>query len=175
MSAEGDLEEGPKGPTGIVAGTRGSQRPRATRWRLVPGARLRRRGERLRRSRSSLSSCAACPRLPGIVARPSRNKNDNHDGVRPDAGRKPFQPTSGDRLRVRRLVGFGLRQEEIAHLVVDRKTGRPISESTLRKHFAHEFAVGATEANSKVAESLFRKGTGDGPQSMTAAIWWTKC
>ena len=105
----------------------------------------------------------------------NRTERGNHGGARSGAGRKPFQPTRGDRQRVKKLVGFGLRQEEIAQLVVNRRTGRSISEATLRKHFAHELAVGASEANSKVAESLFRKATGDGPQSVTAAIWWTKC
>ena len=106
---------------------------------------------------------------------PRRTTKASHGGARSGAGRKPFRPTRGDRQRVRKLVGFGLRQEEIAQLVMNRKTGKPISEATLRKHFAHELAVGASEANSKVAEALFRKATGDGPQSVTAAIWWTKC
>lgn len=105
----------------------------------------------------------------------TRTRRSKHGGKRSGAGRKPFQPTRGDRARVKKLVGFGLRQEEIAQLVMNRTTGKPISEATLRKHFAHELAIGASEANSKVAESLFRKATGDGPQSVTAGIWWTKC
>jgi hypothetical protein len=32
--------------------------------------------------------------------------------------------------------------------------------------------MGGAKANTKVAESLFRKATGDGPQSVAAAIFW---
>lgn len=38
-----------------------------------------------------------------------------------------FQPTRGDRERVKKLVGFGLRQEEIAQVVKNGKTGNPIA------------------------------------------------
>jgi hypothetical protein len=34
--------------------------------------------------------------------------------------------------------------------------------------------MGGAKANTKVAESLFRKATGDGPQSVAAAIFWLK-
>jgi hypothetical protein len=49
-----------------------------------------------------------------------------------------------------------------------------ISPKTLRKHYREELDTGATKANVKVAESLYRKATGDGPQSVTAAIFWLK-
>ena len=37
-----------------------------------------------------------------------------------------------------------------------------------------ELDVGAVKATAKVAEFLFRKATTDGPQSVTAAIFWLK-
>jgi hypothetical protein len=49
-----------------------------------------------------------------------------------------------------------------------------IDPKTLRKHYRDEVDTGAIKANSKVAESLYRKALGDGPQSVTAAIFWMK-
>jgi hypothetical protein len=49
-----------------------------------------------------------------------------------------------------------------------------IDAKTLRKHYRHELAFGHTKANAKVAENLFRKATGDGRESVIAAIFWLK-
>ena len=49
-----------------------------------------------------------------------------------------------------------------------------IDPKTLRKHYRHELDNGQVKATAKVAESLFRKATSDGPQSVTAAIFWLK-
>ena len=49
-----------------------------------------------------------------------------------------------------------------------------IDAKTLRKHYSQELDIGHIKANSAVAQSLFRKATGDGPQSVTAAIFWAK-
>ena len=48
------------------------------------------------------------------------------------------------------------------------------SRATLRLHYPDELATGGTKANSKVAESLYRKAIGDGHQSVAAAIFWLK-
>jgi hypothetical protein len=40
------------------------------------------------------------------------------------------------------------------------------------KAFRRELDVGATKANAKVAESLFKQATNG---NVTAQIWWTKC
>lgn len=90
-------------------------------------------------------------------------------------GRPPFRPTDEQRAHVETLAGLGLKREEIVLLVTNPATGRPIDEKTLSKHFAAELARGGPKANAKIAQSLFRKATGDGSQSVTAAIWWTKC
>jgi hypothetical protein len=45
---------------------------------------------------------------------------------------------------------------------------------TLRKHYRDELDLGATKATAKVAEFLFRKATTEGPQCVTAAIFWMK-
>lgn len=65
------------------------------------------------------------------------------------------------------MVAAGFPQEQIAEQInLDRKT--------LRKHFRVEIDTGKTSANAMVARSLFKKATGDGPQSVSAAIFWLK-
>ena len=49
-----------------------------------------------------------------------------------------------------------------------------IDPKTLRKHYRHELDFGHAKANAKVAENLFRKATGEGRESVTAAIFWLK-
>ena len=49
-----------------------------------------------------------------------------------------------------------------------------IDPKTLRKHYREELDTGQIKATAKVAESLFRKATSDGSQSVTAAIFWLK-
>jgi hypothetical protein len=44
----------------------------------------------------------------------------------------------------------------------------------LRLAFADELEEATACANAMVAQSLFQKATGDGPQSVTAAIFWLK-
>ena len=59
------------------------------------------------------------------------------------------------------------RESEIAAMV-------GVDPKTLRKHYRHELDHGHAKANAKVAENLFRKATGDGKESVTAAIFWLK-
>ena len=49
-----------------------------------------------------------------------------------------------------------------------------IDPKTLRKHYRDQLDNGQIKATAKVAESLFRKATSEGPQSVTAAIFWLK-
>ena len=49
-----------------------------------------------------------------------------------------------------------------------------IDPKTLRRHYRDELKHGHVKANARVAESLYRKATGDGAQSVTAAIFWLK-
>jgi hypothetical protein len=50
---------------------------------------------------------------------------------------------------------------------------RAISAAALTA-YRPELDRAETEANAKVAESLFRKATGEGSQAVTAAIFWLK-
>ena len=90
-------------------------------------------------------------------------------------GRPPFCPTPEQRRNVETLAGLGLRHQDIRLLVINPSTSKPIEEKTLRRRFAQELASGAPKAHAKVAQSLFQKAIGDGPQAVTAAIWFSKC
>lgn len=93
------------------------------------------------------------------------------------AGRPPFEPTPELRKQVEAMASTGaLRQDQIALLVINPETGKPVSLNTLRRHFPHELATAAAKANSMVAQSLFQQATGTGgvARSTTAGIWWEK-
>lgn len=65
------------------------------------------------------------------------------------------------------MAGYGVPEADIARVL-------GIDPKTLRKHYRDELDTGHVIANVKVAESLFRKATGDHRQSVTAAIFWLK-
>ncbi|MBS0640903.1 MAG: hypothetical protein JSS43_13580 [Proteobacteria bacterium] len=76
-----------------------------------------------------------------------------------------LEPTDADRRLVRAMSGFGIPQGDIAaHLGIDPKS--------LRKHFRQDLDRGMTEANVKVAQSLFQMAT-EG-KNVAAAIFWMK-
>jgi hypothetical protein len=81
--------------------------------------------------------------------------------------RPRHEPDAFSRRQVETLAGYGIPEAEIAGLV-------GIDPKTLRRHYRQELDHGHTKANAKVAENLFRKATGEGPQSVTAAIFWLK-
>ena len=64
-------------------------------------------------------------------------------------------------------AAYGVAEVDVAKVV-------GIDPKTLRKHYRDELDTGQIKATAKVAESLFRKATSDGPQSVTAAIFWLK-
>lgn len=84
------------------------------------------------------------------------------------AGRPTFEPTAAQRRTVKAMAAYGIPHVAIAEVV-------GVSGPTLRKRFRLELDTAEAEANAKVAECLFRRATGDGPQSVTAAIFWLKC
>lgn len=69
--------------------------------------------------------------------------------------------------KVEALAGFGLSPEEIAHVL---ETDLELLNSSC----ARELENGRIKANLRVAESLYRKATGEGRESVTAAIFWLK-
>ena len=76
-----------------------------------------------------------------------------------------YQPTDAQRRQVMTMAGFGITQDEISRLM-------EISDRTLRTHYKQELATGATEANLRVAQSLYTNATKH--NNVVAQIWWTK-
>ena len=81
--------------------------------------------------------------------------------------RQAHAPDSVQRRQVEALAGYGVPEPDISGML-------GIDPETLRKHYRQELDHGHTKANVKVAENLFRKATGDGRESVTAAIFWLK-
>jgi hypothetical protein len=76
-----------------------------------------------------------------------------------------YEPTPDQRRTVKTMAGFGVPHVDIAtYLGIDAKT--------LRKHFREELDRGTTEANAKVAQSLFTMATQG--KNVAAAIFWMK-
>ncbi|MEF2073497.1 hypothetical protein [Consotaella aegiceratis] len=65
------------------------------------------------------------------------------------------------------MAGYGVPETDIARVV-------GIDPKTLRKHCRDELETGHVKANSRVAESLYKKAIGNGAGSVTAAIFWMK-
>jgi len=78
--------------------------------------------------------------------------------------RPPFEPTPEQRRMVKSLSALGIRQEEIA-LIME------ITPPTLRRHFRDELDRGGVEANSQVAQALFKLALAG---NVTAMIFWLK-
>ena len=72
-----------------------------------------------------------------------------------------------DKRLVSIMAGVGVPEADIARVL-------GVDLTTLRQHHRSELETGQIIANAKVAESLFRKAIGDGPQSVTAAMFWLK-
>ena len=65
------------------------------------------------------------------------------------------------------MAGYGVPELDIARVI-------GIDAKTLRKHYRDELDTGQIKATAKVAEFLFHKATTEGPQCVTAAIFWMK-
>jgi hypothetical protein len=65
------------------------------------------------------------------------------------------------------MAGYGVAEADIGRVI-------GIDAKTLRKHYRDELDLGHVKANAKVAENLFRKATGEGRESVTAAIFLLK-
>jgi hypothetical protein len=81
-------------------------------------------------------------------------------------GRPRFKVTNDKRQTVRVLAGYGLKHEEITHMIGIR------SPKTLRKYFQNELESGRAEASAQVAQTLFKMATsGTHP---AATMFWLK-
>ena len=81
--------------------------------------------------------------------------------------RPSHRPDPVSRRQVEAMSAYGIPEADIGRVLA-------IDPKTLRKHYREELDTGHVKANAKVAESLYRKAIGDGPQSVTAAIFWMK-
>lgn len=81
------------------------------------------------------------------------------------AGRHKYEPTDEHRRQVMIMAGFGIPQLEIATMI-------DCAPKTLRRYYRRELDTAATEANMRVAQSLYNLAVKD--KSVAAAIWWTK-
>ncbi len=79
----------------------------------------------------------------------------------------PAQIRDSERRQVEAMAGYGVSEADIARVL-------GIDPETLRERYRDELDTGHVVANATVAESLFRKATGDHRQSVTAAIFWLK-
>ena len=92
----------------------------------------------------------------------------------PGGGRKKFTPDDKQRLTVSVMAACGMPQTEICRQIINPDTGRPIDEKTLARVFRDDLDQGKARASALVAQSLFRKATGEGKGAVTAAIFWLK-
>lgn len=82
-------------------------------------------------------------------------------------GRRSHTPEPAGRRQVEAMAAYGVPEADIARVL-------GIDPKTLRKHYRDELDTGSIKANSRIAESLYKKAMGDGPQSVTACIFWLK-
>lgn len=80
---------------------------------------------------------------------------------------RAYKPTDKDRGRVEALAGYGFTIDQIA-------SDLGIGRQALYQHFRQELDVAHIRANALVAQSLFRKATGEGTGAVAAAIFWMK-
>jgi hypothetical protein len=71
------------------------------------------------------------------------------------------------RNQVEAMAGYGIPETEIAKVL-------EIEPDKLRELYGKVIDGARTKANAEVAESLFRKATGEGRESVIAAIFWLK-
>ena len=82
-------------------------------------------------------------------------------------GRRAHRPDPTSRRQVEAMAGYGVPEADIAGVI-------GVDPKTLRKHYRDELDHGHVKANAKVAENLYRKATGEGRESVIAAIFWLK-
>jgi hypothetical protein len=91
-------------------------------------------------------------------------------GVGGRSGRKMFVPSPEQRNNVKVLVGLGMPQKQICRLVINRQTGKALDHKTLRKHFAHEIAIGTAEVHALMGKFMLATIFGTPPPAGTVAI-----
>jgi hypothetical protein len=76
--------------------------------------------------------------------------------TKPKKQRMPvFEPSAEQRKIVWSLAGFQLTHTQLASLTFNPRTGKPISEMTLRKAFKQELAVAKTRVQQTILQKYF--------------------
>jgi hypothetical protein len=83
--------------------------------------------------------------------------------------RPRFEATAEQRRTVEAMAAYGISEEEVARTIGD----HGIDPKTLRKHFRHQLDIGATKANSAVAQTAYQMATSG--KCPAATIFWLKC
>ena len=76
-----------------------------------------------------------------------------------------YVPNDKDRAIVRELAAYGVTHDAICKII-------GVSDETMRKYYRRELDLSATEANSKVAQTLFKMATSG--EHVAATIFWLK-
>ena len=93
-------------------------------------------------------------------------------GKRPGAGHpREFAPTDRDKQLVTLHASIGIPQADIVLHIINPKTGRPIDQETLTRHFGHELAIAKTQGIAFAANCLTRQMAAG---NVAAAIFWLK-
>jgi hypothetical protein len=83
--------------------------------------------------------------------------------------RPRFDPSPEQKKNVEAMAAYGIPEEDIARTIGE----HGIDPKTLRKYFRHQLDVGATKANSAVAQTAYQMATsGKWP---AATMFWLKC
>src|ERR1700676_5048790 len=83
--------------------------------------------------------------------------------------RPRFNPTAEQKKTVEAMSAYGISEDEVARTMGD----HGIDPKTLRKHFRHELDIGATKANSAVAQTAYQMATSG--KCPAATMFWLKC
>jgi hypothetical protein len=69
--------------------------------------------------------------------------------------------------QVEAMAAYGIPEDAIAKVL-------GITVIDLRERYSDQLDTASTKANSRVAENLYRKATGEGREAVVAAIFWLK-
>lgn len=100
-------------------------------------------------------------RKPNERATPAGGRSKAKKAAPPKKrGYKPWEPTTEEREKVAALAGYGLPEPQIALLTLNPKTGKPISNNTLRAHFAKDLESGRAKAGAQTFQTAFNMANG---------------
>src|SRR5712671_2630740 len=96
----------------------------------------------------------------------------NKEPSKRKVGRPPFVPTDEDRAVVKLLVACGMSQDRVC-LRVRGNEGKPISEATLKRHFARELLLAKVEVETIVLTQFMAAiNRGERWAILDQRMWW---